>query len=432
MDDIKEKLKEIIVTNQSLLPVTDLIKRDIEIERLNKKATIVLGIRRSGKTSLLLEYISSLINSGLDKSQICHIDFSDDRLMDLNLHEPSLFVDAYYELFPEAHSKKVYFILDEIQHLSNWELVINRLQNTENVEINITGSSSKLLLHDTSSILGGRKLGWEIYCYSYREFLKANNVDLHVNETKEIKDRKINLFGKYLEVGGFPEALLFSKESSRNVFFQNISNDIAFRDIVLRHDVSKPEALKSILLILYSMMSCPMSESKLYQRLQGMRVKVSKPIMSSYLSYIEESYTVYFVSIRSYNLAIQATNPKKIYIADHALAASITGNLNIGQKLENIVFLHLRRKTDKVYYYKTRSGYEVDFAVGNDSEIELVQVSVDMKNESTRAREVRSLIEAMEEMNLTSSTIVTSDEDGEVVKDNRIIRIIPAWRYLLS
>ncbi len=432
MDDIKEKLKEIIVTNQSLLPVTDLIKRDIEIERLNKKATIVLGIRRSGKTSLLLEYISSLINSGLDKSQICHIDFSDDRLMDLNLHEPSLFVDAYYELFPEAHSKKVYFILDEIQHLSNWELVINRLQNTENVEINITGSSSKLLLHDTSSILGGRKLGWEIYCYSYREFLKANNVDLHVNETKEIKDRKINLFVKYLEVGGFPEALLFSKESSRNVFFQNISNDIAFRDIVLRHDVSKPEALKSILLILYSMMSCPMSESKLYQRLQGMRVKVSKPIMSSYLSYIEESYTVYFVSIRSYNLAIQATNPKKIYIADHALAASITGNLNIGQKLENIVFLHLRRKTDKVYYYKTKSGYEVDFAVGNDSEIELVQVSVDMKNESTRAREVRSLIEAMEEMNLTSSTIVTSDEDGEVVKDNRIIRIIPAWRYLLS
>ncbi len=122
----------------------------------------------------------------------------------------------------------------------------------------------------------------------------------------------------------------------------------------------------------------------------------------------------------------------KIHIADHALAASITENINIGQKLENIVFLHLRRKTDKVYYYKTKSGYEVDFAVGNDSEIELVQVSVNMKDESTRAREVRSLIEAMEEMNLTSSTIITSDEDGEIIKDNRTIRIIPAWRYLLS
>lgn len=432
MEDTKEKLKEIILTNQRLLPTTGLIKRDIEIERINKKATIILGIRRSGKTSLLLEYISSLINEGLDKSRICHIDFSDDRLMDINQHEPSLFVDAYYELYPEAHGNKVYFILDEIQHLENWELVVNRLQNTENAEINITGSSSKLLLNDTSSILGGRKLGWEIYCYSFGEFLKANGVDPASNETKEVKDRRINLFNKYLEVGGFPEAMLFTKETSRAVFFQNINNDIAFRDVVLRHNISKPEALKSILLILYSMMSCPMSESKLYQRLQGMRVNISKPIMSAYLDYIEESYTVYFVKIRSYNLAIQSTNPKKVYIADHALASSITCNSNIGQKLENIIFLHLRRKTDKVFYYKTKSGYEVDFAAGSDSAIELIEVSVNLNDKGTRDREIRSLIEAMDELNLSSSTIITLDEDSEIKASNRTIRIIPAWKYLLS
>ena len=158
MSNIKDMLKEIILENQEQLPL-DLVPRDLEIERIPKKATVVLGVRHSGKTSLLQEYISGFVKGGLNMNLVCQIDFSDDRLISINEEVPGVVADAYYELFPEAHDSKVYFLFDEIQYLNGWELLVNRLQNTEKCEVNITGSSSKLLLDETSSVLGGRKIG---------------------------------------------------------------------------------------------------------------------------------------------------------------------------------------------------------------------------------------------------------------------------------
>ncbi len=432
MENIKEALKEIILGNQEQLPLS-LITRDIEIERIPKKATVLLGVRRCGKTSLLLEYISRLVKEGLDKTQVCHIDFSDDRLLLINYENTSIIADAYYELFPKNHKRKVYFIFDEIQYLDNWELLVNRLQNTENCEINITGSSSKLLLDETSSVLGGRKMGWNLHCYSYREFLRAKDVPYENFHSKQFKDSQPKLFGEYLEFGGFPEALLFSKSNTRQIFFQNIGNDIVFRDIVLRHNISKPDALKTMVNLLYSMVGYLMSENKLYQRLSGMHVKLSKPTMSEYLDYLEESYAFSFVPIRSYNLAVQSTNSKKVYCADHALANAISAlsSNNVGQKLENIIFLHLKRQTNKIYYYKTKSGFEVDFAAGPDDAIQLVQVCANISQPDTLERETRSLIEAMRELNLNESTIVTLSNEKDIVYENTIIHVIPAWKYLL-
>lgn len=299
-------------------------------------------------------------------------------------------------------------LFDEIQYLNNRELLVNRLQNTENYEINITGSSSKLLLDEISTVLGGRKMGWNLYCYSYREFLRAKGEPCEIFLSKQFKDSQPRLFNEYLEVGGFPESLLFSRNNARMVFFQNIGNDIVFRDIVLRHDISKPEALKTMVNVLSSMIGCLMTESKLYQRLSGMHVKLSKPTMSEYLDYIEESYAFSFVPIRSYNLAIQSTNGKKVYCADHALANAISGlsASNAGQKLENIIYLHLKRKTDKVYYYKTKSGFGEDFAVGSDDAIQLAQVCADIFQSDTFERETRILVEAMDELRVNESSIV--------------------------
>jgi uncharacterized protein len=432
MSKIKDTLKQIIVENQDLLPLS-LIKRNLDIERIPKKATIVLGVRRCGKTSLLLEYLGDLLAKGLDKTCICHIDFSDDRLLTINESEPAVISEAYYELYPQNHNKKVYFLFDEIQYVKNWELLVNRLQNTENCEVNITGSSSKLLLNETSTVLGGRKLGWELFCYSYEEFLRAKGVEINVH-SKAFRDQQANLFSDYLNIGGFPEAMLFTKSFSRQAFFQNIANDIVFRDIVLRHDISKPEVLKTMVLVLFSMMGCPLTESKLYQRLAGMQVKISKPTMSEYFEYILESYCFFSVPIRSYNLAVQAVNAKKIYCADHALAASMASLTaeNAGQRLENIVFLQLRRQTDKVFYYKTQSGFEVDFAVGPDNNIQLIQVCANLSNQDTLEREKRSLIEAMKELNQNICTIVTLDEERTIECDNKLINIVPAWKYLLQ
>lgn len=122
---------------------------------------------------------------------------------------------------------------------------MNRLQNTENCEVNITGSSSRLLFDETSSALGGRKPGWTLYCCSYREFLKAKGLLFELSYSREFIDSQSGLFNEYMKVGGFPEANLFSRDNARAVFFQNTANDIIFRDIVRRHSISKPQALKT-------------------------------------------------------------------------------------------------------------------------------------------------------------------------------------------
>ena len=432
MSNIKDMLKEIILENQEQLPL-DFVPRDLEIERIPKKATVVLGVRHSGKTSLLQEYISGLVKGGLNMNLVCQIDFSDDRLISINEEVPGVVADAYYELFPEAHDSKVYFLFDEIQYLNGWELLVNRLQNTEKCEVNITGSSSKLLLDETSSVLGGRKMGWNLYCYSYREFLRAKGELCESTFSRKFKDSQPGLFKEYLSVGGFPESLLFSKDNTRRIFFQNTANDIIFRDIVLRHDVSKPEALKTMVNVLASMVGGLMTESKLYKRLSGMHVAISKPTMSQYLDYIAESYEFFFIPIRSYNLAVQATNGKKVYSADHALANAISGLSpnKVGQKLENIVFLHLKRKTDMVFFYRTESGFEVDFASGPDDDICLVQVCADISSPDTLTRETRSLEEAMKELDVKESVIVALSEEKDIALGAGIIHVVPAWKYLL-
>ena len=433
MSDIKDILKRIIVENQNRND-DNLIGRDLQIERIPKKATVVLGVRRCGKTSLLVEYLSSLVKDGLDRTCVCHIDFSDDRLLGINTSGgPGVVADAYYELYPENHEKKVYYLFDEIDRLDNWENLVNRLMNTEKCEVNITGSSSSLLLNETSTAMGGRKMGWELFCYSYGEFLRAKGINADNQYDRLFRDSQTRLFGEYLETGGFPEALLFSKPESRRIFHQNTANDIVYRDIVLRHSVSKPEALKILINVLFSSMGCMVTETKLYQRLAGMRVNISKPTMSEYIGYAVDSFAFFLVPIRSYNLSVRAVNGKKLYTCDHALAAAVS-NLtqdNIGQKLENIVFLHIRRMTDLVFYYRTKSGYEVDFAYGSDSSITLVQVSAVLGSAETENREKRSLFEAMEELELQESTIVTLEEEKEITENGKTIHILPAWKYLL-
>lgn len=432
MSNIKDSLKQIITESQKGFD-QHFIPRDLMIERIPRKATVVIGVRRCGKSTMLDVYAQYLIASGVPRDRICKIDFSDDRLVELKEEAPAVIADAYYELFPENHKEKVYFFFDEIYHVRDWELFINRLQTTENCEINITGSSSKMLVEETSTELGGRKLGWELFCYSYREFLRSRGEKETIDYSGEFKDRQIKLFNDYLEIGGFPEAGMFRTNSARHLFFQNTQNDIVYRDILLRHDISKPAALKIIVLLLFGMMGQMMSITKLYQRLMGMRVDISKPLVTEYLDYIKETFAVYMVPIRSNNQAVIATNDKKVYIADHALAASVVGGLtqNVGQKMENIIFLHLRRKSKEIYYYRTRSGYEVDFAVGAGPNINLVQVSTDISDTDTKERELRSLREAMKELKTKESTLVTMDYYDTAEFPEGTVRILPAWKYLL-
>jgi hypothetical protein len=188
--------------------------------------------------------------------------------------------------------------------------------------------------------------------------------------------------------------------------------------------------------MLMNNMSRLVSVNKLKQRLAGEQHKLSPELIGDYVDKLNDCYLLFTVPIRSYNTAVQAVNPKKVYCIDHAMtqAFSIASSGNNGLVLENLVFVELRRSTENVFYYKTTSGDEIDFTIGPDNDIRLIQVCWELGNQTAaRQREIRVLLQGMEELKLRESWIITAYEEEEYrdAETDQLIHVVPAWKWLL-
>ena len=157
--------------------------------------------------------------------------------------------------------------------------------------------------------------------------------------------------------------------------------------------------------------------------------------MSDYLEWFEDAYFLFTVRMFDASLARRNTNPKKVYCIDHALVTSVSSGVltNSGHLLENLVFTALRRVHPEVYYYKTKTGKEVDFVVPLRGRSRLlVQVCESLAELQTRNRETVALSEAMVELGTKTGTIVTRNEEEQIDAEGGTIRVVPAWRFLLD
>jgi predicted AAA+ superfamily ATPase len=175
----------------------------------------------------------------------------------------------------------------------------------------------------------------------------------------------------------------------------------------------------------------------LKQRLAGERQMLSPALIKDYLDKLADSYLLFTVPIRSYNTAIQAVNPKKVYAIDHAIAQAFSQATsdNAGLILENMVFIELKRSMKEIWYYKTEKGDEIDFAVGPDSDIRLLQVCWTMQSQNgTRERECEALFDGMRELELHEGWIITAYDEEDIINEESgsIIHVIPAYKWLLE
>ena len=414
-----------------------IVSRDTQILPVQNKATVIIGIRRSGKSTWQHEKMEALLNDGIPMENICYIDFSDDRLDFLRneLSEPAAISDTYYGMYPHNHAQKVYFFFDELQYVNRWAQFVNRLQTTENCEVHITGSSAKLLSKEIATELGGRTFTWEIFPFSFREFLRATARPESISDVSS-RDAIIGAFDEYVVKGGMPERLVLPQETMAILYFQNLVNDVLARDLILRYNIPHPAQLKRLVHMLMNTMSRLISVNKLKQRLAGERNKLSPELISDYIDKLNDCYLMFTVPIRSYNTAVQAVNPKKVYCVDHAMARafSLATSENSGLALENLVFVELRRTMENVFYYKTSRGDEIDFAVGPDSDIHLIQVCWELgKQQETRQRETEALLDGMKELGLRESWIITAYEEEEYQdkETGLLIHVVPAYTWLL-
>jgi predicted AAA+ superfamily ATPase len=204
--------------------------------------------------------------------------------------------------------------------------------------------------------------------------------------------------------------------------------------MIERHDISHPRALLDLAHRLVDNIASLYTLNSLTNYLKSLGHKVPKNSVAEYLNWFEDAYFLFTVRVFSASLSKSNANPKKIYCIDHSFVKSVSSNvlINSGHLLENLVFIALRRLNLDIWYYKTKSNLEIDFLVQTQNRKKyLFQVSATLVNPQSRQREIHALKNAMAELNLTTGTIITQDEQEQIVLENGVIEIIPAWRFLL-
>lgn len=429
-----DMVKEIILDFQEMELLTG-VPRRIAVSSVPGKATVCIGVRRSGKSTFMFQLMKKLVDNGVARQNILYLNFFDDRLHRLQHDHLGVILEAYFSLYPEKkNAEKVYCFFDEIQVVAGWEPFVDRLMRMEKCEVYITGSSAQMLSREIATQMRGRALSWEMFPFSFREFLDYKGIesDAPFSSKKRLTVQK--MFDAYWETGGFPEVIGLNR-MLRIKIHQEYFNAMLFRDLVERHDISHPKAVTDLAHWLVDNTGSLYSINNLTGYLKSLGHKVPKSAVSDYLAWFEDAYFLFTVRIFDASLARANTNPKKIYCVDHALVTSISSGIliNSGHLLENLVFTALRRVTPDIFYYKTRTGREVDFIAGRQgSSRMLVQVCESLADQQTRKRETTALAEAMRELNLPHGMIVTRNEEEQIQIDAGQIDVMAAWRFLLN
>ncbi len=416
-------------------PLATGVPRRLDAVPVPGKATVCIGVRRSGKSTFQFQLMQRLLDRGIPRQNMLFLNFFDDRLHNLQQVGLGVILEAYYSLYPEKkHTETIYCFFDEIQAVSGWEPFVDRLMRTEKCEVFITGSSAHMLSKEISTQMRGRSLAWEIFPFSFREFLDYKGVDgkAPLSTKKRLLVQKA--FTEYWETGGFPEVAGLDRHL-RVKIHQEYFNAVLFRDLVERHDVAHPRAVTDLAHWLVDNTASLYSVNNLTGYLQSLGHKAPKSAVSDYLAWFEDAYFLFPVRIFDASLARANTNPKKVYCIDHSLVTSVASGIlvNSGHLLENLVFTALRRLTASIFYYKSRSGREVDFVAQRPDHTRLlVQACESMAAPQVRKREIAALNEAMAELKLAVGTIVTRNEEEEIQVEAGTISVVPAWRFLLE
>ena len=371
---------------------------------------VITGVRRSGKSTLLLMYKEYLLNNNITEDRIIHINFESamyDYIRD--------YKDLYKEIKNRLSKEKTYILLDEVQNINEWEKAINSLNVDFNVDIYITGSNAYLLSSELATLLSGRYIEIKMYPLSFKEYLKFNNYDISNIEEK---------FYEYLKYGGLP-AITQIKDKNNLVmaYLNDIYNAIVKKDIIERNSIKDIALLENIVKYVSSNIGSSISANKISDYLNSNKIveKSNHLTVDNYLKMLENAFIVYKADRSDVRSKALLKTLGKYYIADTGLRNIILGfrNIDEGHLLENVVYLELLRRGYKVNIGKTLD-YEVDFIVENPNEIKYYQVTQSLKESSVLERELRSLESIQdnyEKIILTMDRSINKDYNGIKVKN---------------
>jgi predicted AAA+ superfamily ATPase len=370
---------------------------------------VIVGPRRSGKSSLALQ--------ALKGRKFAYFNFEDESLTF------EVAADDLLRAFEAVYPGHEYIFLDEVQLLSRWEPLVNRLHRLGHNLI-ITGSNSKLLSSELASSLTGRYVEFQLLPFSFAEYLRCKGVE-----------RSASVFEEYLVSGGFPTVV--TGRTRADDFLPALWDGIILKDLVQRYKIRRISEIKALLYLVLLNMASRVSARSLSRSLHE---QLPHSTINKFLGWAEGAYLCSMLQQFSFKARQRVNSEKKVYLYDTGFFAALSrlAGRNIGRLLEDAVFVELcragYRPNVSLFSYRTRSQLEVDFFVPAErGESALIQVAYSIADIETREREGRALTVAARELNVRNLFIVTCDPAEELVRhDGMEIRAIPAWQGTIS
>jgi predicted AAA+ superfamily ATPase len=432
--DMEALLEQLIVDDWER-PWDEATRREVELPWLPRKADALVGMRRSGKTWRLRQQMRELAAAGVPREALVYLSFEDERLWELDYTRLHLIVDVFYRTHPELRDRQCSFFFDEIQLISGWERFVRRLLDTENVHVCVSGSSSRLLSRELHTSMRGRSIATEIFPFSFRELLAHHHIEVDPERRpgKRLRSTVDHAFRAYLERGGFPEVQELD-EPSRVRVLQEYLDAVILRDVVERHQVTNTVALRRFIRRVVNAPASLLSVHRLYNDFRSQGVSVAKDTLYALQDHLEDAFLLFSVPVHTASERVRQSNPRKLYPVDTGLitACSTRPARGLGQLLETSIFLHLRRQTNRISYYRHEDGTEVDFVIEAAKGLRLVQVCADITSGDTRRREIKALTSAMAQLGVREGTIVTLTAEETLKTSAGTLRIVPACLWLLG
>ena len=428
-----EKLSDALVA-----PVPVLTRREIRLPKVPGKALAVIGMRRSGKSCFLWQCLADLLAAGEPRESLVYLNLEDDRLAGMEASDLSFLLESYFQRHPEFRDQsRVTLFLDEIQLVPGWETFARRILDTEKIRLFLSGSSASMLSREVHTSMRGRAMEVTVFPFSFREALRHRDLLPDRDWESLPKARRSileNAFRTYLSEGGFPDAQNLEARDRRPLL-QSYVDVAVLRDVIERHGVSNPVALRWLQRHLLGNPCAPFSIQKFYDTLKSQGLPVSKDSLHAFLAYFEDAFLIRTTSLLTASERQRMVNPRKAYPIDPGLIPIYerTGRAHTGHALETAVFIELLRRGCEVHYLRTPQGNEVDFhATDPNGQPHLVQVCATAADPATLIRETRSLTEAHAVHPTASLLLIVLDPLPPGTQVPAPIQVLPAIQWFLQ
>lgn len=386
-----------------------------------KMAQVVIGVRRSGKSTICHKV---LLERGI---RYGYVNLDDDRLADIKTEDLNTVLSCVYQIYGTNIS---YLVLDEIQDVDGWYLFVNRLLRT-GLHIFVTGSNAKLLSGELATHLTGRYNEIHLFPFSFLEYCQYHQVNTQSITTKSDADRK-RAFMDYIHDGGFPE---MQGLRNKRAYVQSLIEAILRKDIQKRFKIRNIEALRKLA---HHLINNACQEVN-YDELSGL-LGIADKTAKKYVDYLSQAFLIQLLTRHSFKSKERIRN-QKAYIVDTGLQGNRDNVLapeNLGWRLENVVYIELLRRCANdfldVYYYKpSPRAKEVDFVVCDQTKtLELIQVAYEIDSPKAYDRETSSLVKAANALSCSHLTLIAFSPTCDVVVDGKTIHIVSALEWLLQ